>query len=626
MELNTLSNITKQGARVGVFGTFLLVLMAFTFDTWVHLEVLGNWILRMGIPLGGVSHVFRYLGQHPEALFGMALLSGAVSVVLLFSEQIERVQTHSRFTKKQQGDKQIDKSGGGIAFLIIVFIVIRGGMIFVYDGTYVDEYQSVVSGQNVIQQSVTEPSTLYGNNTQGGGLVSVLVGLSVTVFGEHVWAITFIPFLISLGGVILLTVIGKHVFRSSTTITLLILLYTFSPWLIFQHFYARPYVLYEFIVLLLLVIAFRVINALRIRQTWSVVGWGSALLLLPFGMFFLLEEEGGVILLLLTSILISYISLFELQNIFDTQKSENRGIGTKSRNSFPRILLLYKVIFLLVLGTVIFLVFDIHQSLQHWMTSDAIGSSTQDYVYLEFFLDTHGIFTVFFFLSLLTLILPDREHVFSTITIIAAFVLFFLHITVNSDSQSIRAVIYMLPLFFVGILFAVERFSVRPIIGILAPMLLLNTLIGSYPNTFFSGPYIPDEVRYVDYKKAFTFAKEQCQNRTVVYGGPSPYSGSFYGMKPDYAVQSEQSVQRLRAANTSNVVPNTQSSSITVINTSAQVQRMTNNPYCYIEYQPGREVFISEDHRRILLDEASDNGIQKFQNISVFVSESNNSI
>ncbi|MFB6225573.1 MAG: hypothetical protein ABEI13_03910, partial [Candidatus Paceibacteria bacterium] len=383
------------------------------------------------------------------------LLLGVFTIILLFPHQIGNLSSNSQSSRTSHTDNEVDKSGGGfITLLILCFIIIRAGMLFVYDGTYPDEYWSVLSGQEMIQDSIAGERILSNGDTRSEGIISVLVGVSVAIFGEHVWAIKLVPFLISLGSVILLVVIGKHVLRSSTTIAFLILLYTFSPWLIFQHFYARSYVLYEFIVLLLLVVAFRVINALRTRRIWSVVGWGSVLCILPVGTSLLSEDEGGVILLLLAGILISYIFLFELQNIFDTRKSQDRSTTSETSNSFPRIILLYKLIFLLVLGTVMLLVFNVHQILRDWMTLDIIGNSVQGQAYLEFFLDTHVIFTLFFLLSLLTLILPDREQVFSTITIVAAFLLFILHVTINPEYQSLRAVIYMLPLFFVGTLFA----------------------------------------------------------------------------------------------------------------------------------------------------------------------------
>ncbi|MFB6225590.1 MAG: hypothetical protein ABEI13_03995, partial [Candidatus Paceibacteria bacterium] len=106
--------------------------------------------------------------------------------------------------------------------------------------------------------------------------------------------------------------------------------------------------------------------------------------------------------------------------------------------------------------------------------------------------------------------------------------------------------------------------------------------------------------------------------------GHSPYSGSFYGMKPDYVVQRTQSLQNLQVANTSDVIQNTARSSIPVVNTPSQLTRLTRGSYCYIEYQPGRSSFISEENRAILLSNVPEKNTKEFQNITIYVYNASN--
>jgi hypothetical protein len=47
---------------------------------------------------------------------------------------------------------------------------------------------------------------------------------------------------------------------------------------------------------------------------------------------------------------------------------------------------------------------------------------------------------------------------------------------------------------------------------------------------YFTGPYIPGEINYIDYAKVYEYVQENCSEKPIFESSPTPYLGEFYGV------------------------------------------------------------------------------------------------
>jgi hypothetical protein len=623
MEWFNIGENTRNIIRKTVFRLFFLLLLVFAADQWVDLEKVGANLTDSAGLWSGLSRVFILLGTQKEVLFLLTLICGISAILLVKNKHNVQPLSLARQVN-EKGTTQRSKTGAGfIGLLVVGFIVIRAGMLFVYDGSYIDEYWHVFSGQELLKDGTFTSFYENGETYTRGSVISLLVGISVTVFGAQVWAIKLVPVLISVGSLILLIVIGYHVFRTNSMIVLMLLFYTFSPWLLFQHFYARMYVFYEFFILLLLVITFRVIAALQSRKSRTAALWSALLFGLPLGAYVAVDDKGAFLPLIMSGIVAVYLILFEIQHLFVLEKSKNPKEKMNATQSYPRLLLLYKLIFILIFGTIAFGMFNIREQVRYLVGADLTHTSPEGFKYINFFFDIHPLFTIFFLLSPLVLMLPSRERIYATVTLVAGFFLFLVHMASSADLQIVRGVIYFLPLFFIVTLITVEQFQKHVLIALGVPLLLMVNIIGSYPDQFFQQPHIPGEVFYIDYHKAYAYVKEQCRSEPILQTAPSPFIAQFYDVTPDYGLMMRDTRHQkslyvsAREDETVSTRMKSYYGRIPMLTDRARFTELLQEPYCYVERHPSRYAFISQKDHQKLVENADET--ETFQNISVYI-------
>ncbi len=382
-----------------------------------------------------------------------------------------------------------------LLIIALIFIVIKIGMPIVYTGSYIDEYNHILSGIEFFETSHFA-EIYHGSYYTRGAHVSVLVGFLMFLFGQTIFVAKMLPATLGIICFFLLYKISKNVFTNKNYILLLLGVYTLIPWFIFNHFYIRMYVFYEFFILFLTLLFILIIQNIKNIKNLSIYG-GITLISLAI-IYFFSNDSGMYMVLLYALFFIIYIFFFEIQSI----PIKNKIYQFISNN------LILKASFLFTFLLCVFLYFDGLDLFNRLILGSVQFSSGMDYKYDNLFFNLNHPFTIFFLLSPIIIFLK-KINIYIKLIIFSSLILFFLHLNSSSDLQMTRVIIYFLPLFY---LISISVFSRIPIVYknkfiFVSVLLLLGlSIYANYPNNFFlKGPYIPSEIRYKDYKKTTNY-------------------------------------------------------------------------------------------------------------------------
>jgi len=410
-----------------------------------------------------------------------------------------------------------------LIIISIVFLAIKIGMPIVYTGSYIDEYNHIFSGIEFFN-SGHFAEIYHGSYYERGAYVSVLVGLFMHLFGETIFVAKMLPATIGVINFFLLFNISKRMFENKIYVLLVLVVYTTIPWFIFNHFYVRHYVFYEFFILFLtLIFMLMIINITNIKKVASYSVLALTILLI---VHILSNDSGKCMILLYSGFFLTYIFFFQTQKI---------PINTRFYKFISSNYIFKFVFFALIFG-IIFISIGYFYLFERLTSGTISYTSASDHKYDHLFFNLNTIFTLFFLISS-NLLFLKRNNIANKLVIFSSLCLFFIHYNSSLDLQITRAIIYFLPLFYLCSILSVSKYlSIykNKRIAIFVILLLTLNIYTNYPDDFFSGPNIPTEINYVEYKEVSRFLNEECSNKTIFVLIPNPYILTFYDVNVDY--------------------------------------------------------------------------------------------
>jgi hypothetical protein len=417
--------------------------------------------------------------------------------------------------------------------LYVLYGTISIFVIYAYTGSFVDEYYHIFGANSLIQNGELAKFTI-SNADYGyarGLIITYATTLSFYFFGSSIVSAKFVPFFFGLASFFICLAMFKHFIKDDLNKVIFLLIYIFSPFVIFNHFYIRMYSFYEFAILTLLLCHLFAIKFIRENdsvRTFVIFALISVLNII----FYSLSKDNGIWPTLLTSFILStYIFLFEIRKL-SINKTTNLG---KMFASVIYSTILTKVVFLFLF---LFTLYQINKAELaekiHFFFNANLANAAKSGNFDQVFFGSFTLFTALVFSSVILIILI--KNIYKKLIISITIFLFFLHYFSSSELQLTRGLLYFLPLFFltasIGITEISKLFKVS-IIPMIVVMYILIT-VSTYPTNFTSGPYLPGEVWYIDYKQAYDYVKTNHPNAVILAAVTQPFISEFYNVETTY--------------------------------------------------------------------------------------------
>jgi hypothetical protein len=387
--------------------------------------------------------------------------------------------------------------------IVIIFITVKIAMPIIYTGSYLDEYNHILSGIEFFKTG--HFAELYkGEYYNRGAYVSFLLGLFFKLFGQTIFVAKMVPALVGIIDFFLLFFISKKIIIKKNYILLLMIIYTLSPWIIFNHFYIRMYVFYEFFLLIFILLMHKVYENLKIKNNSRVIFYLIIISFLAILIYYLSNDIGSIMAILIVPIFIMIIYLF---NIKDKK--------------------ILKIILLILLIWISFILFNGVDKINTLLYGSLQYSTPPNLKYDYYFFNQNAILSIFFILSIS--IIQFKKKDFNLFLILYAELIFFIHLISSSDLQILRGIIYFFPTYYLISIYSLSRLNVNKIIKIILILLFFIVLFNNYLSDFGKGPYISNEVAYKDYKLGSESLFNNFNNNTILISS-LPYINHFYGV------------------------------------------------------------------------------------------------
>jgi hypothetical protein len=387
-----------------------------------------------------------------------------------------------------------------LLIIILAFLMLKIGLPIAYTGSYIDEYIHIWSGIEFFNSG--HFAELYtGSYYTGGAYVSILVGLFFKIFGQSLFSARMVPALIGIFDFFLLYSISKHTIKKKKYRLFLMAIYLISPWVIFNHFYIRFYIFYEFFLLTLTYCFIKLLESKK-GDSRKVAFYLTAFFLINIVGLLLNSNDSKYLFALISGLLILGLFLFKI----------------KLQNGIKISVLLFCII-------IIGLVFNIQEKIFFLINAQTIFSTPGDFKYNYYFLELNLLFTSLFFSALAFV----RKSRLKELLLITSFVIVFIvHMISSPDLQVMRGIMYFFPIFYLISISALSRIEIKKSLKILIGVLLILVLFTNYPTGFFSGPNIPNEIIYKDYKDSSEYAVSLLDGQEVIFT-TNPQIIHFYG-------------------------------------------------------------------------------------------------
>ncbi|MCP4602316.1 MAG: hypothetical protein GY847_17670 [Proteobacteria bacterium] len=405
-------------------------------------------------------------------------------------------------------------------------------MPIIYDGSYIDEYLHIFSGTSFLQEG--RFARFYSNHSAylRGSYVSVIVAAFLSIFGKSLFVAKLVPILLGTINYFLFFHISNKAISDKKLTLLLLAIYTLSPWVIFNHFYIRFYVFYEFFLLLLLVLSHGLLAAINKNKWRSFFLYLLAIFSLNLFNLVLSNDNGKHLLSLSTALLLAFVFIFEI----DKMRLSIQGPIGKTLTRFLGLNRYAKSIFLAAFAVFIFFFLNLDSKLEYLRGGTLAYPGSEDR-YTSFFVHRNTLFFIFFICApALFYILKTSYH---KVIVIIGITLFSLHIFSSSDLRIMRGILYFIPLFYLVSCITIDNlkfFSYWPTFFIISTLLVATTLTG-FTDKFLQGPNLPREIHYIDYQALYSTVKSRCaSDEIIVDASPSAYISQFYNVNLDYVM------------------------------------------------------------------------------------------
>lgn len=410
--------------------------------------------------------------------------------------------------------------------IFFIFFIIRFWMPFLYSGSYIDEYNHIFSWIDFFKN--WEFSSF--NNEWPylrGAFLSIYIWMIFILFWKSILIAKLSISFLSLISFFLLFKISRRLYNKKYYSNLLLFLFTINPLIIFEHFYIRPYIVYEIAILHIIYLFLKILDNINIWKVFKVFIQLLIINLIGSLIYFYSEKDVHRYIILIISLLITtYLYIFK----FDQLKIKS-FLFTKIFN-FSKLL---KFLILISFIPIIFYLFNINDLIiaiidnksYHW----SLQNISKYYVlfFSEYFPFTIASIIVFFY------IINKKKYNDSYFIYILWIFLIVAHLLSNENTHLLRWIIYILPLYFLIALYCMclLDYFISKRIKYLFSFLSIFFILITYPKDFIMEPYIPWEINYMKYEKVADFIKEKCSNKNIIWLIHSSYIFNFYG-KIDY--------------------------------------------------------------------------------------------
>ena len=433
-----------------------------------------------------------------------------------------------------------DKAGLlAVVLVSSAFVLIRLLMPIKFDGSYIDEYWHITSGISLFGSGEYPVFYNDGKAYTRGLLMSLWVGSWVTLFGKSILVAKLAPISIAIINYFLFLYLTIKLIEKRRFQLLLLLLYTLSPWIIFNHFYIRFYIVNELLLLILLVLGYQLYNAIRDEKWASASLFLSLVILLNIFSQMAIRDQSEYMLLFASCVMFAVLFIYE----FNTEpKTSYRLFSVISGN----ILLsnkIYRILILLAIAAIGLIVLDAGSKIDFLLHGTIVHTSMPGYKYTWLFWEKNGVITAFFVLAVATFWWKSRG--FERIVLPVAGMLFVIHIASSEDLQIVRGVLYFLPVYyFVAVIGVSKVFTISKLRGpsewlwyVIISSIFLFVTVTNVPKYFYYGPNIPFEIHYIEYERLYDSVSENCRGNLIVEAAPSsPFIARFHDVNVDYVL------------------------------------------------------------------------------------------
>jgi hypothetical protein len=337
-------------------------------------------------------------------------------------------------------------------------------------------------------------------------------------------------------------------------------------------------------------------------------------LLIGFNTFYFLfgHDQGIYMPLLGVLVAVCYIFAFETANL----KLPNPGFLGRALTVVFGLKPIWKIIALVAMATVAFYLLEVGNKIDYLLHADLYWTSGRDLKYDNFFLDKNLPFTIFFCLSVISVVFLRTS--FQRLLVLVAGFLFVLHYTSSPDLQIVRGILYFLPIFYLVALISLAelRYLNSWVLFGLVGAALLYTTAGNFSKTYFKGPNVPSEVHYIDYARAYDAIKEHCSDKILVEATPSSFIATFYDVKVDYVISSTGWIKRddMFYFDKRTNMYRTAYNDIPVLNKFSQLKKLDGDVCLLVRY-PSQRRFI---HKKVLLSLKKTARPLEFEHLTLF--------
>lgn len=420
----------------------------------------------------------------------------------------------------------LEKSNFYFYVLTFCFIFIKIIMPLIYPGNYMDESYQILSGVEVFENG-NFPELYVNEPYTRGSYISALVGFAMFIFGKSIFVAKLVPAIFGIINYFLLFYLCQKLQINKQYTLLTLICFTFIPWFIFNHFYIRMYVFYEFLILFLTILFILLIqNITNFKKllTISIIIFATLISSLLFS-----NDFGIYMVFVYVSIYFLYIYIFEFKNI----PISNRYFILFNKKP------LWKTMFLVVSVTLGFCLINGFLILFRIIYGDLEYTSSNDLKFNYLFFETNLVFTQLLIMSL-AIVFVKKVNIYIKLVIVSTFVILFIHFIFPSDFQLLRTVIYILPLYYLVAVIVLSNLLPKfnsPSAKYILILFFLFSIVANYPKGFLLRPYIPSEVGYID-NRIYKDASRICSDSVNITAG---YPGMviFHGLKPDYFLNIE---------------------------------------------------------------------------------------
>jgi hypothetical protein len=372
----------------------------------------------------------------------------------------------------------------------------------VYTGSYIDEYWHIFAGQDIIQTGKLAEIYTSGAYLRGS-YASIITGIIQNIIPNSIYALKLIPISISILSWILWFKISQKLIPNNPIFRIIFfLLWISSPWLIVNHTYIRMYVFYELMIALAIWIALQIQN--KSNKIWYIV---TTLTIIIYTIFAYISFDNGAYLVLLFWLILVAYQFIAKPNLYPKRQ--------------------YRQLSLLVLTIISLSIPFVQRLITQLFTLDVQYGT--DISLIQFFNEQNTIISIFIIIGLIIGLYSQFR-----IIAIATIAIFSLHLLLPIEAQLIRTIFYLLPSLYFFAALSLSKIiptQTKPIITIAIIVTLGIIIQQTYPPQYWQGPNIPGEINYIDYKKAYNYVQDNCQNKTILETSPTPYLGQFYGVE-----------------------------------------------------------------------------------------------